>query len=309
MESKLNKKVCRAERSRSPWNKVFIRTSTSLGLTALMWLLLSACQKKIEVNIPDYVQKLVVEGKVEVGANPEVYLSYSVPYFGNHTSSLADFAVKNAIVVVNDGTTTDTLKDATLGGGFYYKANTMIGAVGKTYQLSILLNGETYTAQTTIYPQVKLDSLWFKVLKDDSLGFVYTHMTEPAGTGNSYRWFGKRINKDQSFIAPLGSAFDDKFIDGKSFEFAYNRGVMQNSHANDYNKKERSYFKRGDKVIIKFCSIGYDEFRFFRSYDANIISNGNPFAAPTNLENNVHGKDVIGVWCGYNPFIDTLICQ
>lgn len=275
-----------------------------LLITALM----GACQKKIDVKIPDYKQQLVVEGRIENGSTPEVYLSYTVPYFGNHTQNLSDFAVKGALVTVSDGTSIDTLKDLT-GLGYYYKALNMIGATGKTYSLNIQLNGKTYTSNTTIHPMVKLDSLWFKVTHDDTLGFIYARLTEPAGVGNCYRWFGKRINKDQGFIAPLGSAFDDKFIDGKSFDFAYDRGVLQNSTATDDNNNERGYFKKGDRVIVKFCSIGYDEFLFFRSYDANIISNGNPFAAPTNLQNNIRGENVLGVWCGYNPFIDTLICN
>ncbi len=275
----------------------------------LALLSLFSCQQKVDVKIPDYIQKLVVEGKIEAGAHPQVYLSYTVPYFGNHTQNLSDFAVKGALITVTDGLTTDTLKDATLGNGYYYTSSNMIGTEGRTYHLMIQVNGKVYTSQTSIYPQVKLDSLWFKVLRDDSLGFIYTHLNEPPQLGNWYRWFAKRIGKDQDFIAPLGSAFDDKFINGKSFDFAYNRGVLQNSTADDDNNGEKGFFKRGDKVVVKFCTIGENEFLFFRSYDANIVSNGNPFAAPTNLQNNIQGENVLGVWCGYNPFLDTVLCK
>ncbi len=285
------------------------RRSNLTLLSLLLLVALTSCKKNIDVKIPDYVQKLVVQGSIETGLNPEVYLSYTVPYFGNHTCSLSDFAVKGALITITDGSTTDTLKEVIPGLGYYYKANTMVGVVGNTYNLTILLNGKTYTSHTTIYPVVKLDTLWFKVVRDDSLGYIYTHFTEPAAPGNQYRWFGKRIGKDQSFIAPLGSSFDDKFINGKSFDFAYDRGVIQNSNATDDNNSVKGFFVKGDNVIVKFCAIGYDEFRFFRSYDANIISNGNPFAAPSNLENNIKGENVLGVWCGYSPFIDTVLCK
>lgn len=315
MKEQNKKHCCHVERSRGACNTttLYTRTSTSLGLTG-WWLMIAtlvitfSCKKDIDVKIPDYVQKLVVEGRIEAGAKPLVYLSYTVPYFGNHTSNLSDFSVKGALVTVNDGTTTDTLKDP-FGQGYVYAAFNMVGVAGKTYNLNIQLNGKTYTAHTRIEPQVKLDSLWFKVLRDDSLGFVYAFINEPGATADNYRWFAKRVGKDQDFIAPLGSAFDDKFINGKSFEFAYNRGMLQNSTAEDDNNNEHNFFKLNDQVVVKFCTIGYDEFRFFRSYDANIISNGNPFAAPTNLESNIEGENVIGVWCGYNPFLDTLICK
>jgi hypothetical protein len=255
------------------------------------------------------VQKLVVEGKIEAGSNPEVYLSYTVPYFGNHTNNLSEFIVKGALVTVSDGTAIDTLKEVVPGYGYYYRAANMIGVEGKSYALTIQLNGKTYSSNTTIGPQVALDSLWFKVLRDDSLGFIYAHLTEPPSSGNCYRWFAQRIGKDQNFLAPLGSAFDDKFINGKAFEFAYDRGMVQNSTATDDNNNVRGFFVKGDQVIVKFCEIGQQEYLFFRSYDANIVSNGNPFAAPTNLQSNISGENVLGVWCGYNPWIDTLICK
>jgi hypothetical protein len=277
------------------------------GLVFLLALLFSSCQKNIDVKIPDYVQKLVVEGKIDNGDHPQVYLSYTVPYFGNHTQSLSEFAVKGAFVTVTDGFTTDTLRDP-FGQGYTYLASNMIGIEGRTYNLTIHLNGKTYTAQTTIYPQVKLDSLWFKPTLD-SLGFIWARMTEPATPGDHYRWFAKRIGKDQTFLAPLGSAFDDKFINGKTFDFAYDRAVLQGSTAADDNNIERGYFKRGDQVVVKFCTIGEKEFLFFRSYDANIVSNGNPFAAPSNLQSNINGENVLGVWCGYNPYFDTVICK
>ena len=70
-------------------------------------------------------------------------------------------------------------------------------------------------------------------------------------------------------------------------------------------------FARHQHVLEEWWrrEIDENEFRFFRSYDANILSNGNPFAAPTNLQSNIQGENVLGVWCGYSPFIDTLICQ
>jgi len=316
MNKELKNSYCQFERSREPSYKIITRTSTPLGLTYVKYLFFTflilsfiSCQQKIDVKIPNYVQKLVVEGRIETGTYPQVYLTYSVPYFGNHTTNLSDFVVKGAFVTVSDGFTVDTLRDATFGNGFLYKAQNMIGVEGRTYHLMISVNGKTYTAQTSIYPLVKLDTLWFKPEKQDSLGFIYTHMHEPPQLGNWYRWEAKRMKKDSGFIAPLGSSFDDKFINGKSFDFAYDRGILQNSTATDDNNAERGYFKKGDRVVVKFSSIGENEFLFFRSYDANIISNGNPFAAPSNLQSNITGQNVLGVWCGYNPYIDTVLLK
>src|ERR1700758_4748402 len=195
-------KDCQSERSRGTRNILLKRFSASLEVTfvrnfILLFFILSfiSCQQKIDLKLPDYTQKLVVEGKVEAGSYPQVYLTNTLPYFGGHSVNLTDLVVKGAFVTVTDGTTTDTLKEVVPGQGYFYRATHMIGTEGKTYNLMIQVNGKVYTAQTSIYPQVKLDTLWFKAEKQDSLGFIYTHMEEPPQLGNWYRWQAKRINK------------------------------------------------------------------------------------------------------------------
>src|ERR1700741_679786 len=124
-------------------------------ISVFLSLLLFSCTKNIDVKIPDYRQQLVVEGSIEPGVKPAVYLTYSMPYFGdNSTSNLSSFAVKNALVTVNDGFITDTLKEVFAGQGFYYLAQTMTGVTGRTYNLTIQVNGNTYTSTTEIYPAV-----------------------------------------------------------------------------------------------------------------------------------------------------------
>ena len=269
-----------------------------------------SCTKDVEVKLPEYKQYLVVEGSIEPGQKPKVYLSYTIPYFGSSSvSNLADFAVKGALVTVSDGITTDTLKELLPGTGYFYQAFNMTGAIGRSYSLSIVLNGKTYTSQTSLLNPVALDSLWNKHEGNDSLGYVWARLSEPAGLGDAYRWYAMRIGKDNDFIPPFGSSFEDKFVDGKTFDFAYDRGVIDNSTATDDNNIEKGYFKIGDKVIVKFCHIGMKEYRFMRSRDQSILSNGNPFAAPSNVESNVYGENVIGLWCGYSSSIDTVVFQ
>jgi hypothetical protein len=269
------------------------------AFVSLCGLFFSSCTKDVDVKVPDYEQKLVVEGGVESGEAPFVYLSWTAPYFGNvQYSNVQQYLVSGAVVTVSDGLTTDTLKEVLPGQGYFYLAQNMLGVTGRTYNLKISLNGKVYTASSTINNPIPLDSLYFKPEVGDSLGFVWAHFKEPAGLGNQYRWFAKRIGKDNRFLAPFSSVFDDKFIDGKEFDFAYDRGVEPNSIANEDHNIEKGFFKVGDTVVVKYCTIGEKEFRYLRSYYLNIMSNGNPFAAPSTLESNIAG-DAIGLWCGY----------
>ena len=52
-----------------------------LGIGLFFSLLFQACQSEIEVKLPDYEPKLVVEGYIENGKPPRVMLTRSVPYF------------------------------------------------------------------------------------------------------------------------------------------------------------------------------------------------------------------------------------
>ena len=40
----------------------------------------------------------------------------------------------------------------------------------------------------------------------------------------------------------------------------------------------------------------------------NLYNRGNPFAAPINIPSNITGG-ALGLWAGYSPTLDTLICQ
>jgi hypothetical protein len=278
-----------------------------LGL--LTFVLLCACRKTIKVKLPEYKQKLVIEASITTGESAVVFLSYSVPVFGDFDFTHPENAfVKGAFITVSDGTIIDTLKEFDPGEGYFYYGTKVIAQQGKTYYMTIVLNGKTYKAETKILPPIALDSLYFKGEKD-SLGFIWAHLTEPAGLGQNYRWFAKRLNKDNDlvFAAPFNSVFDDKFVDGKAFDFAYDRGPQPNAVQEDKDDPEQGWFKKGDTVAVKFCVIDRPSYNFWYSYYLNKSSNGNPFSAPSNIVSTLEGDDVLGGFFGYSPSYDTLV--
>ncbi len=280
---------------------------------ALVLILLNGCEQDINIVLPEAEKKIVVEGHIEQGALPYVILTKSSAYFAPvDSATIANTVVYGALVTVSDGNTTDTLKQ-TFDLNFFppvvYKGQNMIGTLGKTYSLTIQAEGKTLTATTLIPDTVPLDSIWFKVDPPrDSLGFVYAHLSDPQGLGNAYRWSAKRTGKDSKFLSPIGSAFDDKFFDGKSFDFFYTRGVEYNSSKEDDNNVERGYFKKGDVITVRFCTTDRESFDFYRTFEVESASNGNPFAAPTTIKTNIKGGG-LGVWGGYGVTYKTVIAN
>lgn len=281
-----------------------------ITLIPVLMLLLLSCRKDVVLKLPEYEQKIVVEGSIETGGPAIVFLSYSVPYFGEFDYSKPDSAfVKGARVTVTDGVRTEVLTELDPSVGYLYAGLTLLGEVGKTYTLQVEVNGKSFSTSTRILPPVKLDSLFFRPGdRADSLGFIWQTFSEPAGSGNCYRWFAKRLGRDNFYAPPFNSVFDDKFVDGKTFEFGYDRGPQPNQLQQNREDPERGYYKRGDTVLVKFCSMGQREYDFWNTYYQNKLSNSNPFSSPANIKSMFEDyREAFGAFVGYSPVIDTLI--
>jgi hypothetical protein len=269
-----------------------------------------SCEKDITVDLPVPPEEYVVEGYINPGKPAYVFISKTAAFFAPYdNASLLNYAVRNAVVTVSDGIITDTLIAPLPDVGYLYISPQITGEVGKTYFLKIETNdGKVLTSVTAISPVVPLDSVWFKVQPAlDSLGWMWARLSDPPLPGNSYRWFAKRLGKDVDFIAPVGSVFEDKFFNGLSFDFAYNRGKVPNSQSVDDNNEEEGYFKKGDTIVVKFASITKESYDFWRAAENQSSSNGSPFASPAPLKTNVTGA--IGIWEGFAFTLDTVVAE
>ena len=284
--------------------------------------MLSGCEKNIDLDLEDADQKIVVEGYVENGFVPYIILSRSQNYFDPiGQSTLNNLPVRDAIVTISDGidtiqlTEVDTSINGVSVGGFYIALDpatlipTMIGTPGRIYTLNVRsADGEEVRATALLPLPVALDSLWFKVQENlDSLGFAWAKLKDPDTIGNHYRWFAKRMNKDNFFIPPFGSTFEDKFINGQRFDFAYNRGSIQNSTAEEDVNEEAGFYKKGDTIVVKFCTVDRSTFEFWRDAENQLGSNGSPFAVPSNIKSNVVGGR--GLFATYTASYDTIFAQ
>ncbi|MDQ3050344.1 MAG: DUF4249 domain-containing protein [Bacteroidota bacterium] len=279
-------------------------------LLAATLLALSSCEKDITVDLPDPEIQLVIEGYINTGGPAYVFISNTAAFFAPVDSlSLLSATEKNALVIVSDGVISDTLVPPVPGIGYFYISPTLIGEVGKTYTLSVRTqSGKIATAITSISPPVTLDSIWFqRQSANDTLGWIWARLSDSPLPGNNYRWFAKRLGKDVDFIAPIGSVIEDKFFNGLSFDFAYNRGKKPNSIADDDNNEEEGFFKVGDTIVVKFASITGESFDFWRAAETQASSNGNPFGSPAPLKSTINGG--IGIWEGFSFTLDTTVAQ
>jgi hypothetical protein len=280
-----------------------------IAVCCVFTLIFSSCEKSISFTPENAAPLLVVDASIQNGSQPYVTLSKSLNYFSKISSEeLMNAFVHEAVITISNGTKTHKLREykQELGGGFStfrYTTDTadlatsFNGELGKTYTMSIEVEGKQYSATTTIPMLNKsLDTLWAKPAPDNpdtNKVVLMTRTTDPPGFGNYIRYFTK--TNDDPFFPGLNSVADDQVIDGKSYEIQVDRGVDRNA---EIDFEEYAFFLKGDHVTVKLCNIDKATYDFFRTLEFSYSSIGNPFSSPTKVLGNISGG-ALGYFGGY----------
>jgi Domain of unknown function (DUF4249) len=124
--------------------------------------------------------------------------------------------------------------------------------------------------------------------------------TDRQGLGDYIRYFTK--TNSEPFYPGFNSVFDDQIIDGKTYTIQVDRGVNKNANNSDTSL----YFRRGDTAVLKLCNIDKATFDFWRTFEFNFQSIGNPFSSPTKVVNNI-SNGALGYFGGYAAQYRTLV--
>ncbi|MCB9186150.1 MAG: DUF4249 family protein [Flavobacteriales bacterium] len=291
----------------------------------------SSCEKVLDVDLPEGVSGIVFEGYIENGQFPYVIISRSSNYFD--PIQTAAEAIVNSLVeadsvfVEYDGNRVELpkicLSDLTpeqqemalellgfesfpTGLDLCINANfSMVGELGKTYTLRAYVEGQLYSATTTIGNTVAFDSLWYKdEIPVDSFGSIWVNLTDPAATTDYYYVWTENLTQDRG-MAPIdgGPSFGDRLFNGETIAFSIYQG---SNLANDNGSGEEYWwFREGDTVVVKLGTIDQGVYDFWESVDA--ASNLNPFSSPTPVFSNFDNGGR-GVWAGYATTLDTFVC-
>ncbi len=302
--------------------------------------LVSACTKEVVIDIPGYEEKVVIDGRIEQNAPPFVLLSKTSDiYAPTDLDAYLSTFIKGAKVTVSNGTTTVQLDEVCANNmplatlelledffGIeaedlqniefcaYTSTNPAIwGEIGKSYTLTVEVDGKVYTSSTDIVPTVNLNNLFWK--GDSGLtdyGFGWANLSDPPGEFNGYFMEVKRINsvdgeeRDALYRPIFNPANNDEFFDGTTFDFGYTN--TQSYSDPTVQDQYRGYYKIGDTVAVRFSSLDRNAHRFLYDKYIQLANGGNPFAVPTNIKTNIKGG-ALGAWLGYSVSWDTLICK
>ncbi len=290
-----------------------------------MLILISSCEQVVDIEMPEASEKIVIEGFVENGLPPYVYVTRNSSYFAAvNQGSLQRMLVTGATVIVTDGSVIDTLKPAVDFNVFpflYYLSTKIIGEAGKTYDLKVIAGTDTVIARTTVPKPIAIDSLVFDPNKQyaDTLGYVKFYLQDPPELGNFYRTFTKTLGLDSLFMHPFASVLDDKLVNGQYIEYpvyrGFNNSLATSSGGGTPDDDEGGapgpnlsfLFGIGDTVVVKISTMDAAHYKFWYTIQQQMMSGGNPFAAPTTPYTNIKGG--LGIWGGYGASFDTIIIK
>jgi hypothetical protein len=195
------------------------------GILALCAL--ESCEKVIEINLNDADQKLVVEGNIDDEGGPyEIKISKTVSFSASNTFPGVSGA---QIVISDDDGNSETLVETTSG---IYPINTLIGIPGKTYNVSISVNGFSFQTSCKMPVSTAIDSLRV----EDGFFGAFRYLTiifqDDPNTENYYRLIkvinGERkksinlisdaLNNGGLFEAPLFFFGEDSLSSGDVVE-------------------------------------------------------------------------------------------
>lgn len=256
-----------------------------------------SCTENDEINIEEPM--LVVEGSIETGEFPIVYLSTTVPIKKGYqsTSNVNDYIIKWAKVTINDGENEVILTgryDSDKFPPYSYSTTEMYGETGHTYTLSVEYENYRASAVTAIPAAIVIDS--FKI-KESGKGEGSRHITAYFKNSDS--------NKENFQFFTYSTS--DRYRSYSASHMGYLSSVTNDSTVKSdvcrgrtiYNWETfKSGFNPGDSVMVKICRLDSISSEYWKRFEEMSILSRNPlFPATKSLVSNVNGA--LGHWFGY----------
>lgn len=247
----------------------FIRAQHYI-IAAILLISAASCQKVINVNLKEGDKKLVIDAVMSDQAGDcIVKLSETKAFYDDNT-----FIGKSGaqVTISSGGQVLSTLSETAPG---VYTDAALKGTYGKAYELSIKLDGKSYSAVSTMPYPVPLDSIYAKKTSFFGNDYTFTNIVlqDPAGIQNNYRCIqyvnGKRTKGN--FI------LDDDYSDGKLFESTLY-----------FDPDGPDSIKTGDNIKIELQCIDRPTYQYWYSFEQS-ASGGQGSAAPANPVSNIQG--------------------
>jgi hypothetical protein len=238
--------------------------SVILSIVVVFTILsLTSCEKVIHIDLNSDDPKYVIEGTILEGdTTHHIQITRSL----NFDQSVAFPTIDNAVVSVTDDLGNVGVFTA-VGNGMYELVN-YPGVVGRNYTLTVLIDGQAFTASSKMPTAVVIDSLYSEnfLFGVDTLRTLVPSHYDPSGESNYYQFHVFINGEKQSGVVLM----DDQFTDGNL----------------DVQPLFYSDLMVGDTVIVDMFAIDKPVWSYFNQLSANTAGSG---ATPANPTSNFSG--------------------
>ncbi len=209
-----------------------------IALLLLLFTAFSSCEKIVQIKAANNEDKYVIEGTI---TNEPGVCSVLISKTKNFNDDNTFIGVSGAIVKIENNGVAVTLPETSAG---VYKTSVINGTPGQTYHLTATVNGEVFTASSTMPDPVPFLDFYLKPFDFDSLRTVAYVKYKDSAEIKNYYWFETFINDKRQ--ANYSVANDD-FTNGQMI----NSGVI----FENTTKNRAKDIKRGDKLGVEMHSI------------------------------------------------------
>lgn len=183
---------------------------------------------------------------------------------------------------------------------YVYTTSELRGEAGETYTLSIQTDDEYVTAETKIPTQKAIMDgvIPIKAIESDTLYklTIYTHKQEERGW---YNIFVLEWPDVKYYRSALMGTYCDNDCSINTIEIKRRKG---------YGEESNPFYKKGDSLIVKACSMDSMAYEYWKSYEKMILLSRNAFFVyDQDLLSNINGG--IGYFFGYNSTKKRIIIE
>lgn len=248
------------------------RISIILSISALILNTLSGCEKVIDLELKDSEPVIVVYGDINDQSENQ-YVRISKTY--NFTEPNKFNAVTGARVIITTQAGS-VINYSEISPGVYQSPK-FRGRTGVKYTLDISVEGQKFTATSTMPEKVSLDSLNFREVS--FFGKNSTHLVanfvDPVGIQNQYRYL---LSVKSKVVEDLVT--EDRFNDGNN---------VANTIYHELNDLEP-----GDEIELDLQCIDRNVYKYHYAFGQN-LGEGGPPVAPANPPSNI-SNGALGVF-------------
>lgn len=240
----------------------------------LLGLLIAGCNPvdDVQLELPEFEQKIVVEGYLEDGQSAYIRLTESFPFW-DYNSELP--IISGALVTLSHHGLIDTLNESYPGQ--YRGLRILNREDGGSYLLTVETpDGRIATSETEFLPVIPLDSLAYN--RDSSKkARILMYWQDPPEPNNYYRISAVDVDKEKTWSIEI----NDGLFDGEAATWV-----------------SPSKFRKRVKVDVRLYHLTEAYYRFLTSIWNNELSATAPVTEPTSVVSNIEGG--LGIFTSLN---------